>query len=512
MKLNIHIIYDELQEYSPQINTKRDIELTLRQVRFVEFPLENLQHDCIYILDGPTIKEHAQLLNDIDIISIGSIDFKDEELLNLSAIILNENCSKTAVFNKIQDIFEKYELWNYNLMHNIAAHESLEVVADYAASILKNPFAILDVALKRIAKGGDLPENYEGTIWELVMEKGYTPSETFSLSNDDLYSFLGNHKKPYSPNGSPYTQYSDLMVNLYIDDKLFAFIATTSIYAPFTQEQISLLQHIRNVLELAIAYSIEFKGSTEVVNYYLERLIKGFSVDDKIISYHLKERGWNLKDQFRVYTIANPDGRELEDNQAEFCLYRIKNLHKDVISFSYENFIIVITRNSKRQTNILEYQKHLTDLLSKLGLHCGFSNIFDNFSELKYYYIQSKAALCEGEKNNPDEIIWNFDDYYFSHLINSLDNTTSLTSMCHPNVLRLYNHDEINDTDFVQCLRMYLYNGCNIAQTGKSLFMHRNTLIYRLEKIADIIEMDVRKLNEYKRMQLWVSCLICSYL
>lgn len=511
MKLNIHILFDELKDFSPQITTFRDIDLTLRQIRLPEFPDGNLQQDCIYLLEASAIEEHAHLLHDIDLISIGSIDSQNAKFSNITVISLPEDCHKATIFNKVQDIFEKYEQWDYGLMRSIAANEPLQAVSDQAAAVLDNPFALLDITLKRILKGGLLPEDYKGSVWEMVMEQEYTPIETFSLSTTELYSFLRDNNKPYSPYGSPYTQYSDLMVNLYLDGKLFAFIATTSINGPFTQGQVSLIQHIRDVMELAIASSIEFKGSTEVVTYYLEKLIKGLPVDDKIISYHLTGRGWSICDNFRVYTIANPDGKELSDSQAEFCLFRIKKLQEDVIIFSYENSIIVITSQSKSETN-KEYQKGLTDLLSKLGLHCGCSHIFDRFSDLKYYYIQSKAALYEGEKSNPENILWNFGDYYFAHMISLLNNSTSLKSMCHPNILRLREHDNTHGTDFIQCLRIYLFNGCNIAQAGKELFMHRNTLTYRIEKIAEIIEMDVHQLRENERMQLWISCRICGYL
>jgi len=104
-------------------------------------------------------------------------------------------------------------------------------------------------------------------------------------------------------------------------------------------------------MELAIASSIEYKGSKEVVIYYLEKLIKGFPVDDKNISYHLAEHGWSIRDNFRIYTIANPAGKELSESQAEFCIFRIKKLREDVIIFSYENSIIVITQQSKSKAN-----------------------------------------------------------------------------------------------------------------------------------------------------------------
>lgn len=512
MKLNIHVIFDELKIFCPRISTFRKIDRTLRQIRLPDFDSDcDLNQDYIYLLEASAIDEHAELFHNIDIISIGHINLQNAKFSNFSVISLPNDCNKTAIFNKIQDIFEKYKQWDYEIMRSIASLESLQVISDQAASVLDNPFVLQDITLKRILKSGPLPENYKGTIWEMVMDQEYVPSETFSLPSDALYFFLQHDKKPYFSNDLPYKQNSHLIANLYINGKLFALLCACDINSHFTQGQISLFEHIRDVLELAISSSIEFKGSTEVLTYYIENLIKGFSIDDKIISYHLHERDWSMWDNFRIYTISNPDGKELSDSQAEFCLYRIKKLQQDVISFSYENSIIVITRISKIEISKM-YQQDLTDLLHKLGLHCGCSQVFSRFSDIKYYYIQSKAALYEGEKSNPNNIIWNFDDYYFPHMISLLSNSTSLKSMCHPKILRLFEHDKTNGTDFVHCLRIYLFNGCNIAQTGKELFMHRNTLTYRLEKIVDIIEIDVRQLQENERMQLWLSCQICCYL
>lgn len=211
MKLNIHILYDELKAFSPQIATSRDIDLTLRQVRYPEFPHGKLQQDCIYLMEDSEIEQHAQILRDVDMISIGSIDENSDVFSGLSVISLTQECHKTVIFNQIQDIFEKYDQWDYSLMRSIAANESLQSISDLAASVLSNPFALFDRALKKIIHAGSLPEDYKGTIWELVMEKGYTPAETFSLSPDELFSILRiHHKKPYIPKGAPYPQYSHL--------------------------------------------------------------------------------------------------------------------------------------------------------------------------------------------------------------------------------------------------------------------------------------------------------------
>ncbi|WP_270648226.1 helix-turn-helix domain-containing protein, partial [Paeniclostridium hominis] len=42
----------------------------------------------------------------------------------------------------------------------------------------------------------------------------------------------------------------------------------------------------------------------------------------------------------------------------------------------------------------------------------------------------------------------------------------------------------------------FIENGFNISKTSNNIYLHRNTLIYRLEKIKDILGMDIRNFNE----------------
>ena len=57
----------------------------------------------------------------------------------------------------------------------------------------------------------------------------------------------------------------------------------------------------------------------------------------------------------------------------------------------------------------------------------------------------------------------------------------------HPNVSKVFQNEELMST---ACL--FLQNDLNMSKTSKSAFMHRNTLIYRLEKINKLIHLNLR--------------------
>lgn len=54
----------------------------------------------------------------------------------------------------------------------------------------------------------------------------------------------------------------------------------------------------------------------------------------------------------------------------------------------------------------------------------------------------------------------------------------------------------LHDEDLVNTALSFFENNLNISQTSKKTFMHRNTLVYRIEKIKKTIALDIRLFSE----------------
>lgn len=57
----------------------------------------------------------------------------------------------------------------------------------------------------------------------------------------------------------------------------------------------------------------------------------------------------------------------------------------------------------------------------------------------------------------------------------------------------LQKSDQQQHTDFVHTLNVYFQSKRNLSQTAKKLFIHRNTLLQRLEKIEQLVLLDFDK-------------------
>lgn len=74
---------------------------------------------------------------------------------------------------------------------------------------------------------------------------------------------------------------------------------------------------------------------------------------------------------------------------------------------------------------------------------------------------------------------------------------------------QLIQYDRANSSNYLQTLRVYLSNNCNVTQTARQLFLHRHTLINRLEKIEEISDLHLD--DYYSRLYMSIALLLHDY-
>ena len=83
-------------------------------------------------------------------------------------------------------------------------------------------------------------------------------------------------------------------------------------------------------------------------------------------------------------------------------------------------------------------------------------------------------------------------DHAFLYFLNKLAGDKSFgTELLHPGLTRLRRYDERHGTDFYNTLYQYLLAERNVVATAKALFIHRNSMIYRLQRIQQLLDVDL---------------------
>ena len=71
-----------------------------------------------------------------------------------------------------------------------------------------------------------------------------------------------------------------------------------------------------------------------------------------------------------------------------------------------------------------------------------------------------------------------------------------------PVITKIREYDKQHSTDFLITLRSFVANLCNTAETAKELHIHRNTLLYRINKIEELTGCSLRDAETFMHLMI----------
>lgn len=79
----------------------------------------------------------------------------------------------------------------------------------------------------------------------------------------------------------------------------------------------------------------------------------------------------------------------------------------------------------------------------------------------------------------------------------------------HPAIVRLMEKDETANSELLRTLWVYLKNDCKVAKSAEELFIHPNTMNYRMKQIDDVMKMDMTSVEN--KMELYMQLQLIHY-
>lgn len=136
-----------------------------------------------------------------------------------------------------------------------------------------------------------------------------------------------------------------------------------------------------------------------------------------------------------------------------------------------------------------------TDQLAKLAqnenVSVGLSWPFVDIVDFKRHFYQAVTAIKLAQRFGRTSRVFDYSDFYYYDLLNNYTGKIPLQQYCHPALKVLRDYDRDNGTELYATLRTYLENEKNLRATAEALFIHRNTLIYRINRINQLIKLDL---------------------
>lgn len=122
----------------------------------------------------------------------------------------------------------------------------------------------------------------------------------------------------------------------------------------------------------------------------------------------------------------------------------------------------------------------------------GIGSTVENLKSLAKSFKEAQAALEVGKVFDTDKTIVSYDNLGIARLIYQLP-----TTLCETYLKEVFKRGSIESLDHetLFTIQRFFENNLNVSETSRKLFVHRNTLVYRLEKIKKITGLDLREFD-----------------
>ena len=239
-------------------------------------------------------------------------------------------------------------------------------------------------------------------------------------------------------------------------------------------------------------------------NYYEEKhdrgsFIKNIISDNIMLSdIYLRAKELHVAPEvargvFLIRQLENSDANLLEMIQALF-----PDRQSDFVLNIGDNDVVLI-RQLGDNAGEKEIQRVASVLEDELRNNVegravvGIGTVAAHLRDLAKSYKEAQIAIEVGKVFDTEKYIINYENLGIGRLIYQLP-----TTLCEMFLLEVFKKNPIDslDEETLYTIHKFFENNLNVSETARKLFVHRNTLVYRLEKIKKLTGLDLREFDD----------------
>ncbi len=184
----------------------------------------------------------------------------------------------------------------------------------------------------------------------------------------------------------------------------------------------------------------------------------------------------------------------------------------DFVTSVDEKHIIVIKSLEKNdvEDSLQETARMLVDMLNTEAMttvRVAYGTIVDEIKGVSKSYKEAKMALDVGKIFYVEKSIIAYNTLGIGRLIYQLP-----VNLCHIFIHEIFGDnipDEIDD-EILMTVNKFFENSLNVSETSRQLYIHRNTLVYRIEKLQKATGLDIRVFDD--ALTFKIALMVVNYM
>ncbi len=170
---------------------------------------------------------------------------------------------------------------------------------------------------------------------------------------------------------------------------------------------------------------------------------------------------------------------------------------KSIYTIRRESVILIFPINKKDKVNSIaeEIVNNIRMKIQGITVNIGIGRPWSHLKDFRKSVHEAQKALKILKIGEKKDSISNYSDMGIYRLFFEIDKYEEMKELYHETLDELINYDLKNSTNLVDTLEAYIEEGGNLTSTSKRLFIHKNTVKYRVKRIEEILGCDLRNIK-----------------
>lgn len=227
------------------------------------------------------------------------------------------------------------------------------------------------------------------------------------------------------------------------------------------------------------------RGENLVFEKLLDRKYKTIS-DFNFVAKHYS---FNTYTQFYIFCIHLPilSQKVIEED----LIRRSASYHVGLWYKVEPGKIIAMVGINPSSTTFNTLLTEVRKAIANKEISIGISDPFNHILATHNHFKEAEDILNQGQIFNPSIKIHLYDNRKFNIFLKDVNQfIQSPSQYISYKVMNILTYDKINNTDYASTLKAYLSSSLSPQHTAKVLFIHKNTVIYRINKIKNLFDVD----------------------
>lgn len=317
------------------------------------------------------------------------------------------------------------------------------------------------------------------------------------------------------------------LVPIELNDGINGFLVAVECNKRIDEHDARALEYAGTIAALVFAKEKAiFEAERQIKGELVEDLISGNFQYEEVVIRRAGFLNFNVKKPLAVFILDIDGFQQYFVNVAHRNEDLVQELKREILQISHSTFFdypggamlqmksdsivgLVAVENAGDQKKLRDKCRQLTEQVKrkhlKVKVSIGVGRVYSGIRNIKKSHEEAEVALRVGRHLYGGSCVSFFEDLGAYRVLYQLKESEAASSFQNETLNKIKLYDAQNDTALYETLVCYLKNNLNFRRTAEEMFVHRNSVIYRIKKIEEITGLSLNDPEARFNLQLSIK-------